>query len=219
MCLIKKNTRGNSVSPTRLARKVYQLLGVACIPFQKSKEKIHVFSTRLRCCASVQDNSVTRYIIMVFTIFFIRHIFFLSTVIPKTWSSSPVQYNTICINFQQTVQNTSLSLSSRDNTGPWVSTCYSRQLSFCHVTLTARRSRLGLTHGCPTQLYYHGPSLTSLSHLLTLLFLVCPLWTATSGGVNPRAMGSEGTNRCNAYSIYSPDAKDRVTQTEKKNLG
>jgi hypothetical protein len=29
-------------------------------------------------------------------------------------------------------------------------------------------------------------------------------------------MGSEGTSRCNVYSIYSPDAKDRVTQTENK---
>jgi len=82
---------------------------------------------------------------------------------------------------------------------------------FLHVTLTARRSRLVLTHGCPTQLYY----LDLLTSYL-LVFLDRPLWTATSGGVNPRAMGTAGTSRC-PISLTLSDAKDRVTTDSEKN--
>ena len=71
--------------------------------------------SRIECCKWFKDKSVTRYNIMVFTIFFIRHIFFLSTVIPKTWSSSPyntIQYNTICKYFQKVQNISSFSLVS-----------------------------------------------------------------------------------------------------------
>jgi hypothetical protein len=111
---------------------------------------------------------------------------------PKTISSSP--YNTICKYFYRIPH---LSLVS------WQYGTLSVYMllptaQFRHVTLTARRSRLALHWlSNPASTWTQA---TSLSNLLTLLFLVCSLWTATSGGVNPRAMGAEGTNRCNVYS-------------------
>ena len=68
---------------------------------------------------------------------------------------------------------------------------------FRHVTLTARRSRLALR-------MVVQPSFTT--------------WTPGYYYITFSSLGSafpEGTHRCNALKYYSPDAKDRVTQTEK----
>jgi hypothetical protein len=81
---------------------------------------------------------------------------------------------------------------------------------FRHVTLTARRSRLVLTLVVEPSFY-----LDPLTSYLPV-FLGHPLWTATSGGVNPRAMGTAGTSRYTT-SLTLSDAKDRVTTDSEKN--
>ena len=83
---------------------------------------------------------------------------------------------------------------------------------FLHVTLTARRSRLVLTHGCPTQLYY----LDLLTSYL-LVFLDHPLWTATSGGVNPRVLWEQRVLTGAMSTVVS--RRKRRGDTDRKNMG
>jgi hypothetical protein len=131
MCPMYKTQGENHFLQQRLLIKVYRPLGVANIPFKV------IFFLRFPgcfyclCCYTLQSYDFS-------PLFSTCPIFFLSTVMPKTSSSSP--YNTICKYFYRVPH---LSLVS------WQFGALSVYMllptaQFRHVTLTARRSRLAL---------------------------------------------------------------------------
>jgi hypothetical protein len=133
MCPMYKTQGENHFLQQRLLIKVYRPLGVANIPFKCIffSSISRVFFQYCPCCYTLQSSDFSQ-------LFSTRPIFFLSTVMPKTSSSSP--YNTICKYFYRVPH---LSLVS------WQFGALSVYMllptaQFRHVTLTARRSRLAL---------------------------------------------------------------------------